>query len=119
MASTSAAIDMAGSAAPEVARLLADTTHNGQIRLDHIPDPALRDLLATNADGTRRVFSGAQPATVSVSEAMSKLEGQEAFGQMKKVYTNQFQAQQQAGQAGAGAPGAGAAAINPTISPTP
>jgi hypothetical protein len=106
MASTSAAIDVATSAAPEIARLMADTVHNGRIDLTTLP-PNLRDLLATNADGTRTLAP-----EISVSEAMSKLESQEAYGQIKKVYVNQS-------QAAASALGMPAPGITPPTPPTP
>lgn len=107
MASDSALIDSSSGAAPEVQRMLADTAHNGELDLADLPTN-LREILARpNEDGTYPVNE-----RISMSQAYDRLQGQEAFRQMKKVYTERYQADAAAGGAAGAEPTPGA---GPTI----
>jgi hypothetical protein len=88
MASTSATIDNAGSAAPEIGRLLADTVHNGRISMKNLTPYILNSLAVSG--GTADL-----PSDMLVSDVMERLEHTPEVAQMKRVFQRQQLAQQQ------------------------
>ncbi len=92
MASNQALIDTASSASPEVARLLADGLHSGEIDITQF-DPATQQMLVGNSPG------GAQTVTNRVAYDQFAQNSPE-YNEMIKTYNTQY-AQQAAGQAAA------------------
>lgn len=113
IASTDALIDVAGSASPEVARAIANGVHSMELPIGTLPADQ-RDFYATLPDGTRTTEQ-----TRTVRDVMSRLQGEEAYKQMRRTYGSEYERQVGQGQGPSVGPGAGGPGTTPSAGPPP
>jgi hypothetical protein len=111
-AENSVALDYAGSAAPQIQRMLANTVHNGNVTIGALPqsiqnymvrevqqvkkdehgNPMFRDLYGKEPIMETVKVQPDKDQLISNSELYTILENSKEYQQMKKVYAQQFNA---------------------------
>ena len=111
-AENSVALDYAGSAAPQIQRMLANTVHNGNVTIGALPqsiqnymvrevqqvkkdehgNPMFRDLYGKEPIMETVKVQPDKDQLISNSELYTILENSKEYQQMKKVYAQQFAA---------------------------